>query len=193
MAITEADVAAKKARERVERNWTPPGRTLNVLIAGDIRPLTTGHWTATSITTAGCGRATPEDERKEVERRLTNVAREADWSLRDAVLTVCALAEEIQARSAEDWVALREILRRGTQPGVYPELERGTSREVAGRERGGCLESPTSSQMPSRTFLGRRDESLPEASSHAPPPPTSLYFIKPGAIPAPAANVRSAA
>jgi hypothetical protein len=126
MAITASRVEAMivAARERVQNNWTPPGRTLNGLIAGDVRPLTTGaadmyldfySWV--------WGRKPSEEEREQVLRRLRDVPVAAEWSLRDAVLTTCALWEQIQELSAQDQQMIREFLHREIGPGSYPELQ----------------------------------------------------------------------
>ncbi|MFN2590618.1 MAG: hypothetical protein ABR518_07590, partial [Actinomycetota bacterium] len=139
MPITTEDLQAmvEQAVERVQRNWTPPGRTLNVLTAGDIRPLTTGALEMYLSFYAWLWRRDPpEDERKDVGRRLTNVATDADWGLRDAVLRVCALWDQVRARSPEDQETLRDLLSAAATVGSYPELQRHTL--SGGPEPGGA-------------------------------------------------------
>jgi hypothetical protein len=135
MAITQADVEQMvvSARQRVQGNWRPPGSNLNVLIAGDVRPLTTGALDMyLGFYSWLWEREAPPDEREEVEARLRNVPIAADWALRDAVLAVCALRAQIQELAPEDQEAIRSYLREGVEPGRYPELETESHAVTAG-------------------------------------------------------------
>jgi hypothetical protein len=126
MTLTAEDLDGmiSAARTRATGNWRTPGPTLHVLIAGDERPLTEGAVEMYLGFHAWLwGREPTPEERAQVLARLRQVPVSAEWSLRDAVRTVCALWVQIQERSEEDRATLREVLRQDREPGHFPELE----------------------------------------------------------------------
>ena len=132
MTMSAADMADMigRAAERVRAGWkpTPKGSYLSTLVAEDQPPLTTGAVDMYLGFYAWLwGEERPVEEANQVRKRLTQDSQTAwvrlDWSVRDAVLSTCALWDQIRERSAEEQETIRSFLRERIEPGSYPELE----------------------------------------------------------------------
>jgi len=119
-----------RAVEKVGQGWMPPheGGELSTRLSDDMPPLTTGivdmYLTAYAWLWE---RETPPEEARRVTDAVTGDAMTAwtrmDFRIRNGVLAVCALWEEIRERLPEDQADIRELLGARSAPGVYPELE----------------------------------------------------------------------
>lgn len=132
MTMTREDVARMiaAAGEEVRAGWMPKpkGAYLSTLVTEDKPPLTT---TAVAsylhFYSWLWSRPTPPDEAARIEEQLREDSQTAfarmDWGIRDAVLTVCLLAEQMMALPGGEVDAVRRILLDAIHPGTYPELE----------------------------------------------------------------------
>jgi hypothetical protein len=132
MTISAADIGDMIARaaEQVRAGWkpTPTGSYLSTLVTEDQPPLTTGAVDMYLAFYAWLrGEEPPADEANQVRERLTRDSQTAwvrmDWSVRDAVLSTCALWDQIRERPDEEQETIRSFLREQIEPGSYPELE----------------------------------------------------------------------
>src|SRR5919198_2706334 len=140
MAMTTVDMESMMAAatERLRTGWrpSPKGTYLLTLVATDQPPLTTGAVDMYLRFYAWVwNREPPPAEVERVNNRLREDSYTAwarmDFSIRDAVLTTCALWAEILEQPEQEQEAIRSFLQEAIAPGSYPELDGEPEHEAA--------------------------------------------------------------
>lgn len=144
ISAAAAESLIARASERVRAGWkpVPPGSYLSTLVTDDQPPLTTG---AVDMYLAFYAwlweRETPAEEAARVTEKLVQDSQTAwvrmDWSVRDAVLSTCALFDEIRQRPEGEREEIRSYLQKAVDVGSYPELE---ARSEPGPSSAGSVE-----------------------------------------------------